>query len=196
MAIGDLLSIYDADDKHIRNFGEHRDAERKLAITGGLKGLVESWGEFIKSPGGFYNRIVFDTHGNSGRIFFTDEAMYWGGVRDIFGRYNYNKIFPIYTKIYFSGCNVAEGDDGWLFLQEIAKQLCRSGGGVVIGYTSLGIATRFSWPRTPKHFWGDARYVVANPGGVIWDMFESSEVIQQIMRGDPAASTRYQLMQT
>ena len=196
MATGNLLSVYDTDDPFIRNFGEHRDAERKLAITGGLSGFEKMWKDFVDSPGAVYKRIVFDTHGNRGRIFFTHQAMDWGGAKSILGKYSYTKIFSEFTKIYFSGCNVADDDDGWLFLQEIAKHLCRTGGGLVIGWTSLGLGTRFSWPHTAKHLWGEARYVVARPGGVIDDMFEGSTVVHQLMRGDPAGIRRYQLMDT
>ena len=78
MATGNLLSVYDTDDPFIRNFGEHRDAERKLAITGGLSGFEKMWKDFVDSPGAVYKRIVFDTHGNRGRIFFTHQAMDWG----------------------------------------------------------------------------------------------------------------------
>lgn len=136
----DRLAIYDADDSSCRSFGENRDASRKLAISGGVAALKNSWDGFVKSPGGPYSRVVFDTHGNKGMIFFKHEAVLWGDVSRIFGGVDYGRIFPSFTRVYFDGCNVAEGDFGWLFLQEIAKALCGKGGGVVFGWTSKGYA--------------------------------------------------------
>jgi hypothetical protein len=107
----------------------------------------------------------------------------------------YSGVFPFFTRVYFDGCNVAEGDAGWLFLQEIAKSLCRIGGGVVFGWTSLGFSTRgFHWPHKWVHPWGDVRYVVAAPGGAITDMFETSEITSGLFRGDPVALRRARLV--
>jgi hypothetical protein len=180
----DRLSVYDYDDSSCRSFGENRDALRKLAITGGIAGLKSSWDSFVKSPGGPYSRVVFDTHGNKGMIHFNNEALSWGEVGSTFGKYNYGHIFPFFTRVYFDGCNVAEGDFGWLFLQEIAKTFCRTGGGVVFGWTSKGYTLNF-WGHTAPHKWvhplGAVRYVVAKPGGRIDDMFDSADLLPALV---------------
>lgn len=203
----DRLAIYDADDSSCRSFGENRDASRKLAISGGVAALKNSWDGFVKSPGGPYSRVVFDTHGNKGMIFFKHEAVLWGDVSRIFGGVDYGRIFPSFTRVYFDGCNVAEGDFGWLFLQEIAKALCGKGGGVVFGWTSKGYALSV-WGHTAPHKWfhpwGKVRYVVAKPGGFIDDMFDTEDIASAIsptpaerrfgLPGDPVAKQRYNLV--
>jgi hypothetical protein len=205
----DRLAIYDADDSSCNSFGKNRDALLKLPITGGVAGLKTSWGNFVAAPGGPYSRVVFDTHGNAGMIFFGDDAIQWGDVSAVFGKVDYSRIFPRFTRVYFDGCNVAEGDFGWLFLQEIAKVFCRAGGGVVFGWTSKGYALS-AWGHTAPHKWfhpsGKVRYVVAKTGGVIDDMFDSTDLLPAIMaasgyRGawgynkvDPAAKQRYELV--
>lgn len=188
------LSVYDADDEFCRSFGENRDAARKLAVTGGLGGLKSAWDGFVASPGGDYSRVVFDTHGNQGMIFFHGQALDWGGVGALFGGRDYAKIFPGFTRIYFDGCNVAEGSFGWLFLQEVAKSLLKAGGGMVFGWTSKGYTFGIRGHTAPHkwvHLTGKIRYVVARPGGVIDDMFDSADIFPPMSPFQPVdANTR------
>ena len=139
-------------------------------------------------------------------IFFKDDAVHWGDISSIFGGVDYRRIFPSFTRVYFDGCNVAEGNYGWLFLQEIAKALCGAGG-VVFGWTSKGYALS-AWGHTAPHKWfhpwGKVRYVVAKPGGVIDDMFDTEDIASAIspspaerrfgLPGDPVAKQRYNLV--
>lgn len=178
------LAIYDADDQSCNSFGENRDAERKIAVTGGLKGLVAAWDSFMQSPGGPYAKVVFDTHGNAGEIFFNGEGLGWGGVGKVFGKYNYTHVFPRFTRVYFDGCNVAEDDEGWLFLQEVAKAFLRAGGGLVFGWTSKGYTLGIGGHTAPHkwvHLTGKVRYVVARAGGGVDDMFDSEDLYPAVM---------------
>jgi hypothetical protein len=55
---------------------------------------------------------------------------------------DYRKLFPLWTRLYFNGCNVAEGGDslGWGFLETAGSIFLAGGGGQVFGHTSPGYA--------------------------------------------------------
>jgi hypothetical protein len=106
-----------------------------------------------------FDDIVFTTHGNEGMIFFGNEVIRWKDwySADWYGA-GFDRLFPGQnTKIYFSGCNVAAGANGWKFLEASVRTLCQNGG-VSIGWTSSG----FSWFPSghSKHLWGSTREVM------------------------------------
>ena len=73
--------------------------------------------------------------------------------------------------MYFSGCNVASSDAGWLFL-ETAGQVFLRGGGYAMGWTSYGHGfkgeTWRSWYNSHSmHFTGDVRIVTFRSGGSV-----------------------------
>jgi hypothetical protein len=172
-----LLCVYDADDSHTRAIGSARDADYKLAVSGGIKGLTEAW-KALTAQNMQFSRVVFDTHGNVGQILFTHEAVHWGNWASIFDVASAAKMFPYYTRVYFSGCNIAEDSEGWLFLQEVGKGFCRGAAGVTFAWTSKGYVLCTSWPTDHWiHGSGDVKYVVFSPGGRVWDMFTSVEVV-------------------
>jgi hypothetical protein len=47
-------------------------------------------------------------------------------------------LFPSPARIYFDGCNVAEGGAGTDFLIDVGATLLTKGGGETIGWTTLG----------------------------------------------------------
>lgn len=63
----------------------------------------------------------------------------------------------------FAGCNVADGEDGWKFLERAGKLFLRTGGGYTLGWTSLG----FELFDHDMHFWGDWRKVKFRAGGSV-----------------------------
>ena len=105
--------------------------------------------------------------------------------------------------MYFGGCNVAEGDAGWQFLEAAGRVFLRSAGGVVFGHDSAGLAVRLRAPipglfgavgevlgvfgfhsalggglrslykGQTFHPWGATRYVTVAPGGTIIKREES-----------------------
>jgi hypothetical protein len=131
----------------------------------------------------------------------TSVSMHQRDVSTVFGGKDYQNIFPSFTRIYFDGCNVAEGDFGWLFLQEVGKALCQAGGGVVFGWTSKGYTLKVGNHALP-HKWvhptGDVRYVVMAKGGTVDDMFTATEVVQGLFPprfgGSGELTRRYQIM--
>lgn len=94
----------------------------------------------LKSSGVTFDRMLIQTHGNSGMIFFNHQALTATGLLVQFSGKGYDVLFPTYTRIYFDGCNVAEGDDGKNFLTTAGTIFLQNGGGEVFAYGSLGTA--------------------------------------------------------
>src|ERR1700739_346020 len=119
MSTGRLV-IYDAENSDMTRMGTETDADRHLPIHN-LRDLVNTWDQFVRSPGGTYSRVVFVCHGFPGGIGFnvqdpdvpTGDYLYWGNVAQIFGGYDYRHVFPTYMRVYFAGCNCAETEQGW-----------------------------------------------------------------------------------
>lgn len=155
------LSIYDSADKVMRGIGTGRDAAAKIAadsvasVRAGLDGLVAGKQRF--------NRVVFDTHGSEGQIVFGEDgfgAITW---RTMFAGRGYEDLFPFFSKMYFSGCNVSDTGEGWDFLEAASDVFFKAHGGVTMAYTSLGFTTR--WGNVdPKHLLGELRLIVSMPG--------------------------------
>jgi hypothetical protein len=109
-----------------------------------------------------FDHVVIDTHGAPGVISFGPghvTVSFWlqGAARCHTGLCNPG------GHVYFSGCNVAEGADGWGFLEGAAAFWLKGAGGRVSGWTSVGFAdTLFGtgriWHPTGSHrtIWADA----------------------------------------
>jgi hypothetical protein len=80
--------------------------------------------------------------------------------REQFRGHGYDQLFRTSGRVYFAGCNCADGDDGWAFLEAAGAIFLRSGGGQAFGWTSLGFAVpSFFRPSGGHavHLWGDVR---------------------------------------
>ena len=86
--------------------------------------------------------------------------------------------FETKRKIYFDGCNVAEGKDGWDFLAAAGETFLRSGG-ITMGWTSLGSGmpgwVPFIGGHT-EHFWGDTKVIQFGPGGVEMNRYDFGDM--------------------
>ncbi len=164
---GDLLQIYDSGVKtpiwHGQLFEARDDAAVALGVTT-RKQLHEGLHKLI-ADGRTFSKVVFDTHGEPGLLWIGDDPVmyfeFWGNPnwRDA----GYDKLFPFETKMIFGGCNVADGDNGWKFLENAGKLLLRNKGGYTLGWTSLG----FRLFNHDMHFWGDWRRVNFKAGGSV-----------------------------
>lgn len=131
---------------------------------------------FIQAIGGLwgrgsrFSRIVFDTHGNSGSIFFNHQpinADWWtrsAGVAPV-------ALGTAGGRAYFSGCSVAGGEEGWNFLTEAARCIFKGVGGQTVGWTSTGFAN--PWNGHTVHLWGDARTVFLAPDGRVLERYSA-----------------------
>ena len=103
-----LLNIYDATVNPLaRGADISRSADHSIGVS--------NWAEFgraldgLAAQGKTFDRVVISTHGNEGVISFGKDAVNaatWGTVANR----GWEKIFPSYTRIYFTGCHVAGND--------------------------------------------------------------------------------------
>lgn len=157
-----LLHIYDDGDLRMHYMTKRTDAQAVVPVQGGAWKMVEHLDSIVAS-GWRFNRVLFETHGQPGVMVMGDEGMDARWIRsELCGR-GYETICEIGTKLYFNGCNVAEGEAGWDFLRAAAEVFLIGQGGIAFGHTSVGFASI----RTGHviHPWGDTRYVVMAPGG-------------------------------
>ncbi len=171
-----LLSINDAMSWRARRLlrGEGEDTYT-VNVDEGIGGLRSklSW---MMREGMTFQNAIFTTHGWSGGIVFGREYIIAETWYDLFHRRGYERLFPFKdTRLYFAGCNVADSEQGWRFLEAAARTFLATSGGVAIGCTSLGFRSPFSGHSI--HFWGDTRQVTFIPGrdGAVLLFFENGK---------------------
>ena len=143
---------------------------------------LQSKMDALLAMGQTFERVLFQTHGNSGSIFFNHEAI--DSVK-ISNFVKYCLLFPNRTKVYFDGCNVGEGKQGWAFLAAAGQALLPLGGGVTMAYTSLGLGlpgwVPFIGGHT-EHLTGDLRLIDFKPGGIESERLDSDDGMNEMMR--------------
>jgi hypothetical protein len=175
----DLLFLYDGDMNWFAQSAPRIGADLSVGVKGGVIGLKNLFDRFV-GEGKTFKRAVFETHGQPGGIVFGEEKnnclIDADVLSDTFARYG--ALFPRFGRIYFSGCNVADKDEGWKFLETAGKVFFQRGGGITFGWTSAGFAVGSNLVRLLSspvsmlatsgkvlHPWGDARYVWTIAGG-------------------------------
>jgi Domain of unknown function (DUF4347) len=117
------------------------------------------------------DRLLVETHGSPGKIGIGCQAINYAVVDSWFGNRGYERLFPSGARIVFNGCNVAEGPDGWRFLESFGNAFLKLNGGQVTAWTSAGFSNPFSGHVV--HLWGDARGLIFAPGGTITERLEA-----------------------
>lgn len=161
-----LLHIYDASDGLIRQTALARGEINQLPVSDAGDLISALMG--LRSGPPAFDRILFETHGTPGRIYFGGEgisAQTWRQVKN----YGFTEIVKPNAKIYFNGCNVAEGAEGWKFLTAVAEAFLKRGG-QVIGQTSKGFGNPFNGHVV--HFWGNVRVLYVDSNGRTVERFE------------------------
>jgi hypothetical protein len=187
------LYVYDSSSDIDRNQEKVRFSKQEGLVTLGVGSRAELLRglDGLVANGNTFTRVLFQTHGHSGGIWFGDDFItsYAFATPDFLGKYE--RLFPNRTKMYFDGCNVAAGDDGWNFLAESGRVLLRLGGGITMGYTSLGIAMPSFVPFISGHtvhLTGNLRAIQFGAGGVEssrfpdddMSMFEMAKALQKL----------------
>jgi hypothetical protein len=116
-----------------------------------------------------FSRVLFQTHGGPGHIKFDSQSVWDITLKEKFAPRNYHTLFPQYTRMYFDGCNVAEGSLGTEFLQAVGKIFFKVGGGEAFGYTSAGYGVSGWVPFIgghTLHFSGEMKKLYFKPGGI------------------------------
>ena len=142
-----------------------------LPIEKGWTQLIDELGNLV-TKGWTFDRALFQTHGYPGGIMFGKDPVGVLTVRKYFPAFA--PLFPYPSKIYFDGCNVAEGGDGTDFLIDVGATLLTKSGGVTIGWTTLGHGVPGWVPFIGGHslHFGDLdgdgtlKAIMFNPGGV------------------------------
>ena len=163
-----LLHIYDSSDWRIRFTAARRGVIDNIAASS--VGDLVSGLDALAARGARFDRILFETHGSPGEIYFDDEAIDAKWIRDNLLTRHYETLCPPATRVYFNGCNVAENKEGWAFLEAAAALFLKVHGGSVFGQTSVGLANPFNGHVV--HLWGDVRTLYVAPGGRIIERFE------------------------
>lgn len=162
-----LLHIFDASDSRIVQTAGARGASDQLPVNGGNNFRAALDG--VLASGRTYDRILFETHGSPGRIYFGNTYIDAGWLRSVVA-FGYTNMATANARVYFNGCNVAEGDDGWRFLEAAAATFITPGGGQVFGQTSVGFGN--PWNGHVVHLWGTTRRLYVNYAGRIVERFE------------------------
>lgn len=134
-----LLHIYDSNSGIISMFAMELGGGNRVGVADVSK-LTDSLDE-LSNSGTSFDRIIFTTHGSPGSIYFGESDvsdLYWRGKR---GRFV--EIASNTASIYFNGCDVAEGNQGWLFLEAVAGAFMSTKSGRVMGQTAPVLANPF-----------------------------------------------------
>jgi hypothetical protein len=161
-----LLHVFDASDWRIRWTAGRREESgvTRVPVSNGDPAAAL---DDVLNSGRAFDRILFETHGSPGKIYFGDSSLgadWWSYAR------KYNNIAAYNVRVYFNGCNVADTDEGWRFLEAAANVFTAPGGGQVFGQTSLGFGNPFDGHVV--HLWGTTRILYLDAGGNITERFE------------------------
>ncbi len=133
------LYIYDAKSKiDIRQAAGRFSGQHDVLTIGILKGIPELVTVFnqLLASNQHFNRVLFQTHGAPGAIAFDGVHLTTALLKSNFQ--GYSSLFPFFTRVYFDGCNVAEGSLGTDFLIAAGELFLQIAGGDVIGWKNLG----------------------------------------------------------
>ena len=128
-----------------------------IGVQFGIGNLVKVFDMLANNGPRTFNSVVVQTHGGPGRVWFGDEPLGAGVLREKF--VGFSAMFPRYTRLYFDGCNVAEGAEGTEFLRAAGEVFLTQSGGEAFGWTTVGHAI---WGHVPfigghtLHFGGDS----------------------------------------
>ena len=146
-----------------------------LVLRDSLVGLL--------SQGSKFQSLVFATHGDSGKIVLDGEEVSAFDMKNILGKHGLERLLIPGGRVYFAGCNVAEGDPGWGFLEAAAKVFLNGSWGTVFAWTSYGIGftrTLGLLPDNITHFWGRVRYVMISPGSTVLQRKDSVDIEHEL----------------
>jgi hypothetical protein len=185
-----LLYIFDASDTLSTIQAGQHDGDPDVFSAGvidpedmfnTLKRMVEG--------GITFGNIVIETHGRPGAISFEKQDVIGGQFTDKSAGVGCEHLIPMYGKLYFSGCDCADGVAGWDFLERVGRVFLKTGGGEAIGWTSAGfaqISRTLPFFGHTIHFTGVVRTVTFAPGGFVTSSVESNPAVPNPEHGDYA----------
>ena len=171
MPLRNLLYIYDNSDRVDRSQADGQFSQKDDVYTvsvGSTQELVNALDKCISDKLTF-THALFQTHGSPGYIYFGDEKIYAGNLAKLPSK-NYQRLFPLYAVIYFDGCNVAAGDEGYKFLLQAGKVFLLNHGGKTLGWTNLEVGIPGWFPISGGHTvhpFGSIKSIEFGPGGIV-----------------------------
>jgi hypothetical protein len=190
-----LLHVYDDTDPNIVGTATARavSGARMLLAVSDRDALLSSLDSLVQR-GQTYNRILVETHGSPGRIWFGTQRVDADWVNQHMAGRGYEALCPTRTRIYFNGCNVAANSNGTCssnscatggrpssgsrFLQAIASVFLLSAGGSVSAHDSLGFELPYwSWlTGHVVHFFGEQRILYVAEGARVLEEVTASDI--------------------
>jgi hypothetical protein len=184
------LFVYDTADPHNVNQARGRfsgvSGVTEIA-TDTVDGLLTGLDDLVRRRATF-DRLLVQTHGGPGVIKFGTRRVFdttWRDKERFSGR-GYEKLFPTYTRVYFDGCNVAEGDSGTQFLIAAGQVFTRLGGGEVFAFPDAG----YGFPGTLPfigghtiHLTGRLKTAYFLAGGILHSVQESRSAAERAVAG-------------
>jgi hypothetical protein len=138
------LFIYDTGDEDNREQAEGRfdKSDDLVPVPCASQAELEVGLDKLLKEGKVFNRVLFQTHGRAGALRFGDDehkdAIYNVTFQFNWAKKGYDALFPVYTKIYFDGCNVGEGDEGTDFMEAAGGCFLKRAGGEVKAFINPG----------------------------------------------------------
>ena len=179
----DRLWIYDASEDVFTDMITANDRPNTYMIPArapadggsGVIVLTEWLDVLVKNRTSFSN-MVFITHGASGKIRIDGDDLDQRSLRLYFQAKGYEQLVESGGRIYFAGCDCADGEDGWNFLEAAGNVFLKYGGGQCFGWTSLGFAVPSYFSPSgghAVHLWGDIRAVQFDFHGAMAGRYEN-----------------------
>ena len=83
--------------------------------VGSMQDVLDGMDKLL-AKGTVFDRMLIQTHGNTGRMWFGDDLMWDTTWTKYFANRHYESLFPTSARVYFDGCDVANGGIGVEFL--------------------------------------------------------------------------------
>lgn len=149
------------------------ESYQKAVAAGGTAYHIKSYEDFFnlltryRDGGRKISRMEINTHGAPGYWSFGNGNGINKAGLAYFKGHGFQSVFSPGARIFFHGCNIAEGEKGEEFLKEFGLIFLVGGGGSVGASTSLGFGTGHLGGSKTYHFWGDVvRVYISNDGKV------------------------------
>ena len=132
----------------------------------------------LLSQGKRFNSIVFTTHGAPGLIKLDDDIVDARTIQNVFANHGLERLLLPGSRVYFAGCNVADKEAGWNFLETAARVFFKGSGGTAFGWTSYGFSAErtLGLIKNIVHVWGRTRFVMMSPDGVTLTRKDSVDI--------------------
>ena len=144
---------------------DHCDKGDTLVHVSSISGLNRFFQQHLVHNKSKIDRLDFHTHGNSGFIALGSDHLYYKDIIEYFAKKGYENVFNSDARIFFHGCNVAEGSEGELFLALFGGIFLRQKGGRVGASTGAGYGLSWAWGPSSWHPTGNTVYAYVKPGG-------------------------------